>query len=143
MSRPKFFQAAALVVAMGAAAPAGPACACSCLPPDPAVQVANADVIFVGRVQRVGPMGQIDGRPISATIFRVERSLKGQVGTWVAIHHQSGDSSFCGMSFDRDRTHVVFAKRSDGRLYAQTCSRDWLPIERYEAELRRADLQRP
>jgi hypothetical protein len=107
------------------------------------VQVADADVIFVGRVERVGRIGQIDGRPISATIFRVERSLKGQVGTWVAIRHQSGDSSLCGMRYDPNRTHVVFAKKTKGRFYAQTCSRDWMPVERYEAELRRADLQRP
>lgn len=135
MSRTHMVQAAVLAIALGLAAPAGPACACTCLPSDPADQVDEADVIFVGRVERVVRVGQAGGRPISATVFRVERSLKGDVGTWTAVRHQSGDSSLCGMQFDRDREHVVFARRAEGRLYAQACSRDWLPLERYEAEL--------
>jgi hypothetical protein len=137
MSRTHLIQAAVLAIALGLAAPAGPACACTCLPPDPAAQVDAADVIFVGRVERAARVGEAGGRPISATIFRVERSLKGDVGTWVAVRRQSGDSSLCGMQFDRDREHVVFARRAEGRLYAQACSRDWLPRQRYEAELSR------
>lgn len=129
------FRASVVALALGLSSPAGPACACSCLPTDPAEQVDKADVIFIGRVERVGPAGQIGDRPIGATIFRVERVLKGEAGTWVAVRHQSGDSTLCGMEFERNREHIVFARRSEGRLYAQACSRDWLPLERYEAEL--------
>lgn len=90
------FRASVVALALGLSSPAGPACACSCLPTDPAEQVDKADVIFIGRVERVGPAGQIGDRPIGATIFRVERVLKGEAGTWVAVRHQSGDSTLCG-----------------------------------------------
>lgn len=143
MLRTRVIFAGALTIGMILAVSTGPACACTCLPPDPAEQVEDADVIFVGTVERVARLGQVNGRPLSATIFRVERPLKGDPASWVVIRHQSGDSTLCGMDFDRGRTHVVFARRADRRLYSQACSRDWLPIERYEAELRRAELQRP
>ncbi len=137
MPFPLVLRVATVVIALGLTTPAGPACACSCPPPDPASQIDRADVIFIGQVERVRRVGRTDGRPTSETVFAVERPLKGAVGARVAVRHQSGDSSLCGMQFERDREHIVFARLAEGRLYAQACSRDWLPLARYEAELRR------
>jgi hypothetical protein len=104
-------------------------------PGGPAAQLAGTDVLFTGRVVATRRAGRDHGRPVSETVFLADRVLKGQTPRRVAIRHLAGDSSLCGLSFERGRDHVVLARRADGRLWTGACSRAFYPLAAYEAAL--------
>jgi hypothetical protein len=90
---------AALAWAASLAAPVEPASACSCVPPDPARDLADVDAAFVGtavsrRVEERGPL-RSSGDPAYWT-FDVERAVKGELPEKLVVRAPV-DSASCGL----------------------------------------------
>ena len=74
----RLFLAGVVATVAVVAATATPAHACSCAMRDPRSLVAQTDAAFVGRLIERRDLG--DGRAVFT--FRVERRVKGAMGTW-------------------------------------------------------------
>ena len=98
------------------AAAAEPALACSCAVPNPRALLAHADGAFVGRLlssRNAGP-----GRKLLT--FRVERRVKGAIGTRIVVETAS-NSAACGVSTPVGRRIGLFVDRSGGRWRSNLC----------------------
>jgi len=122
----------ALPAALGAAAVAGAALACSCIrPASAAEQLKDADLMIVATAAEVRRLPADDGVRIADTRFTVSRTIKGQHRRNWWIRH-GRDSPMCGVEFRPGQEYVVIAQRTEGRLWTGLCSRAWFPIEDYE-----------
>lgn len=120
-----------LAVASASALAAGAAWACSCMRFDSAAeQLAQADVMFVGRV-----LDTTETAPQQATTrFEVVSTLKGSVHDTVEIRHTVNDGgAACGVQFEVGQTAPVIAYETDGRLHTNLCSMPQFPLQDYEA----------
>jgi len=118
---------------LGAAAVAGAALACSCLPPgSAAAQMEGADLVIVARVAEVRRLPSTSAGPMAETRFTVARTLKGEARENWWIRHQRGDSAMCGVDFSPGDEYVVIAHRTEAGLVTGLCSRAWFPREDYE-----------
>ena len=104
--------ASVAVVAMTAE----PALACSCAVPNPRALLAHADGAFVGRLVSSRDAGS--GRRLLT--FRVERRLKGAIGTRIVVETAS-NSAACGVSTSVGRRIGLFLDRSAGRWRSTLC----------------------
>ena len=127
-----FVRLLAFPAALGLAAIAGAALACSCLrPASAAAQLAEADLMIVARAAEVRRLPNDEGSRLAETRFTVSRTLKGPVRrNWWVRHGR--DSPMCGIDFRPGREYVVIAHRTDGRMWTGQCSQAWFPIEDYE-----------
>lgn len=110
---------------------AGAAWACSCIRYNSAAeQLAQADVMFVGRV-----IGTAELEPGQAeTRFEVVRTLKGQTSRETEVGHTINDGgAACGVEFDVGETVAVIAYVREGRLQTNLCSMPQFPLQDYEA----------
>ena len=122
----------AVPAALGAAALAGAALACSCIQPaSAAAQLEDADLMIVARVAEVRRLPDLDGSRMAETRFTVSRTIKGETRRNWWIRH-GRDSPMCGVEFRPGREYVVLAHRAEGRMWTGLCSRAWFPIEDYE-----------
>lgn len=105
-----------LVASVAVVAAAEPALACSCAVPNPRALLAHADGAFVGRLvssRNAGP-----GRKLLT--FRVERRVKGAIGTRIVVETAS-NSAACGVSTPVGRRIGLFVDRSGGRWRSNLC----------------------
>ena len=59
----------------------------------------------------------------SITTFVVTETFKGAVrGAGIAVHHVSGSSASCGVSFEQGRTYTLAASQERGALWTSQCS---------------------
>ena len=127
-----WFRLLAIPAALGVAALAGAALACSCIrPASAAAQLAEADLMIVARVAEVRRLPPEEGNPMADTRFTVSRTIKGEVRRNWWIRH-GRDSAMCGIDFRPGREYVVIAGRTGGRMWTGQCNRAWFPIEDYE-----------
>ena len=118
--------------ALAASLAAGPAVACSCaFPQSPAQHLEISDVVFKGRVLRSS--GDISR---AATTFRVETALKGKAAGELTVDHTVPGAA-CGLTFTPGETTLVFAYRSQGKLWTNACSRARFTEAEYRAALDR------
>jgi hypothetical protein len=89
-----------------------PVFACQCIDLSPYDRFKIADLVFVGSAVAVN--SGVDG---TATL-RVEHVLKGTPATQVVIASEGND---CDYSFQTGSSYVVYARQSDGKLFASTC----------------------
>jgi hypothetical protein len=128
-----------LIAGLAAAAAvgvAGAADACRCVAYKSAAdQMAAADVMFVGRVQRSEPeTGRLASLTRNATQFVVLRTLKGEVPPTAEVMHESARSGACGVSFKPGETRIVFAHRNaEGELETSGCDAPQYLLADYEA----------
>ena len=119
-------------MALGLAAVAGAALACSCLrPASAAAQIEDAELVIVARAAEVRRLPDEEGARLADTRFTVSRTIKGETRRNWWIRH-GRDSPMCGVDFRPGQEYVIIAHRSDGRLWTGLCSRAWFPIEDYE-----------
>jgi len=97
--------------------------ACSCRPPAPPLEaLANASVVFSGRVTAIdAPADRGGAEPIRAT-FQVEREWKGHNGPTIAVYTPASSAS-CGVDFVTKQEYLVYASINDGRLQTNLCGR--------------------
>lgn len=123
---------ALLIAAVAASAlTAGAAWACSCIRYNSAAeQLAQADVMFVGRVIATTELNP--GR--AETRFEVLRMFKGAPSGETAVGHTINDGgAACGVEFDAGETVAVIAHERDGRLVTNLCSMPQFPLQDFEA----------
>jgi hypothetical protein len=131
-ARPGMTWAAASLLA--AAAVAGVAHACSCVPPGSASrQLANADLMIVARVSETRRLPPIDGSSMAETRFSVSETIKGPVRRYWVIRHQRGDSALCGAHFRPGKDYAFLARFADGKVWTSSCERAWFPLSDYRA----------
>lgn len=121
-----------LIAAVAASAlAAGAAWACSCIRYNSAAeQLAQADVMFVGRVLATTEVSS--GR--AETRFEVLRTLKGPASGEAEIGHTINDGgAACGVDFEAGETVAVIAYEHEGRLQTNLCSMPQFPLQDYEA----------
>jgi hypothetical protein len=117
----------------------GEVLACSCMVEpvfDPATYIRNADVIFIGRVEKLHTAWQpVPGRPGSvyvvepwgpnsgtAVSFQVGRPLKGTADRVISLYTGQGGGD-CGFTFMTGLTYLVFARYDEyGTLITHICS---------------------
>ncbi len=127
-----WFRLLAIPTALGVAALAGAALACSCIRPESAAaQLADADLMIVARVAEVRRRPPEEGSPMAETRFTVSRTIKGEVRRNWWIRH-GRDSAMCGIEFRPGREYVVIGHQARGRMWTGQCSRAWFPLEDYE-----------
>ncbi|MBI2261790.1 MAG: hypothetical protein HYU62_09020 [Caulobacterales bacterium] len=127
-----WFRLLAFPAALGAAALAGAALACSCVRPDSAAdQLQDAELMIVATAAEVRRLPAEDGVRLADTRFTVTRTIKGEVRRNWWIRH-GRDSPMCGVEFRPGQEYVILAHRAEGRLWTGLCSRAWFPIEEYE-----------
>ena len=137
--RRPWFRLLAIPAAIGMAALAGAALACSCLrPASAAAQLEDADLMIVARVAEVRRLPSDEGSRMADTRFTVSRTIKGEVRRNWWIRH-GRDSPMCGIDFRPGREYVVIAARAEGRMWTGQCNRAWFPIEDYERAAASAD----
>jgi hypothetical protein len=122
-----------------------PAWACSCVPPEPpAVVLARADAVFLGKVTQIDdpqwlarivpwlPVTYSSADPVYAH-FDVSDSWKGVSTTTVQVETAASSAS-CGFAFEVGKQYIVYAYDSAGKLMTGLCTRTT------EAALAAADL---
>lgn len=122
-----------IVAAVAASAlAAGAAWACSCIRyNDAAEQLADADVMFVGRA-----IATTESSPqLATTRFHVLRTLKGEHRAELEIRHVINDGGAeCGVEFEVGQTTPVIAYFArDGQLETNLCGEPQFPLADYEA----------
>ncbi len=106
------------IVSATITAPVGPASACSCILLTPKEKAKRADVVFTGRVLRIGEPS--DGLVVAR--FGVRVLFKGMVTRRVNVTTAS-DEAACGCRFRVGRRYTVFAYHPDGGgLATDLCS---------------------
>ncbi len=99
--------------------------ACSCLRAESAAaQMADAELVFIGRVERTAAPG-VDG--MTKTRFVALRTLKGEHQDSRTIEHHTV-SATCGMTYEADQYVIVLAGAEGGRLSTSLCQQpmfDW------------------
>jgi hypothetical protein len=115
----------ALLATAGSVALAAPATAvaCSCVGPmTEAEHRRDADVVFVGRVERVAHPGPGTSDPARARL-RVQRVIKGRLGARRVTVETARDEAGCGVTFQRGARFRVYAEReAGGGLSTGLCS---------------------
>jgi hypothetical protein len=87
------------------------ACDCVDLSPPESFKVAN--LVFIGKAVAVN-----NSQTESNAIFRVDQVLKGtSTGQGVITSHGTN----CDVSFQTGNVYIVYARESDGKLFADTC----------------------
>jgi hypothetical protein len=123
----------AALVAVSALA-AGAAWACSCVRYDSAAQqLAEADVMFVGRMTSFSNHAMGDDYPHAMHMarFAVSRTIKGEALPVRAVMH-AVDGPMCGVRFTPDRDYTILARLQDGVLTTSACSAPQFPLADYE-----------
>ncbi len=116
MARMRLFLAGVVAAVAVVAATATPAHACSCAMPDPRSLLAQTDGAFVGRLIERRDLG--DGRAVFT--FRVERRVKGAMGTTVDVESASNGAA-CGLETTIGARIGLFLERSAGRWTSSLC----------------------
>lgn len=116
MAHMRLFLAGVVAAAAVVAATASPALACSCAVPDPRILLSEADGAFVGRLQSRRDLG--DGR--AQFTFRVERSVKGDLGQTVVVESASNGAA-CGLETTIGARIGLFLDRDAGRWKSSLC----------------------
>jgi len=117
---------------------AGAARACSCVRYDSAAQqLAEADVMFVGRMTSFSnhAMGDDHSHAMHMARFEVSRTIKGEALPTRAVMH-AVDTAMCGVRFAADRDHAILARLQDGVLTTSACNAPQFPIAEYERAAR-------
>ena len=98
------------------------ASACKCAPQTVQEALAQADVIFEGRVRQIQPSEDQRSLQVSLAVVRSWKALEDVESVTVAT---SASSASCGFSFEQDRSYLVYARRAkdDGALQVSLCSR--------------------
>ena len=109
---------AACVVAATAILAAGVdvAHACSCAPPEPRSLLAQIDAAFVGRLESRRDLG--NGR--ARFTFRVERSVKGRLGSTIDVESASNGAA-CGLETPVGARIGLFLERDGARWTSSLC----------------------
>lgn len=99
-------------------------------PPAPVVDIcvctparAQADILFRGVVVDAELRASGDGRsvqPRQATIFRVEKTLKGEAATPMKVWHLT-DARKCGVTFSYGGSYLVRARLKNGAAETDLC----------------------
>ncbi len=98
---------------------------------------ARSTAIFEGRVRRLAPDG--GGGPVRV-LFEVVQSFRGADHEQVEVVTE-GTSAACGVSFEPDRSYLVFAQGApDGGLRTSLCSRT-RPMEEADADRAGPDVE--
>lgn len=102
----------------------GTAHACSCMQPDPAAEVAAADVVFVGTPVASEHTSSDDetGRamePVDWT-FQVDTVHRGTATATTTVG-SAADSAACGITFRTGEKYLVLGNVVDGQLRAGLC----------------------
>src|SRR6266853_3028397 len=97
-------------VLVGATVAAG----CDCTTLSPPESFKAADLVFIGSVVN----SDSSSTDVNST-FRVEQVLKGTNSGQVAI---TGHKSDCDFSFLTGNAYIVYARQSDGKFFASTCT---------------------
>ena len=115
----------------------GPALACSCIPRDSArAQLANADVMFLGRVAETRRTGRPPGSDEMVTRFTVQRTIKGtSVGAREVAHDV--ESAACGLTFQPGQSYAVMARSNSAGLTTSLCMLPRFPISDYDRAVKR------
>lgn len=108
--------ASAIATAAMLATTAEDAQACSCAPPDARTLLATTDAAFVGRLESRRETG--NGRVVLT--FRVERSVKGRLGSSVDVETASSGST-CGVETSMGERIGLFLDRSGSRWSSTLC----------------------
>ena len=116
MARMRLFLAGVLAAVAVVAATATPAHACSCAVPDARSLLAQTDGAFVGRLIERRDLG--DGRAVFT--FRVERRVKGAMGTTVDVESASNGAA-CGLETTIGARIGLFLERRAGRWTSSLC----------------------
>lgn len=95
---------------------AGPARACSCIPPDPWSYLRQADGAFVGELVSRRSAGQ--GRDV--LLFRVERAVKGRIGATVEVE-TADNGAACGIEGSVGQRIGLFLRREGGGWFGHLC----------------------
>ena len=125
------FLLTALIVASTLAA--GAAWACSCVRYDSAAQqLAEADVMFVGRMTSFSNHAMGDDHPHAMHMarFEVSRTIKGEALPIRAVLHAT-DTALCGVRFSADRDYTILARVQDGVLTTSACHAPQFPLADY------------
>ena len=116
----------------------GAAWACSCVRYDSAAQqLAEADVMFVGRMTSFSNHAMGDDHPhaMHMTRFEVRRTIKGEALPTRAVMH-AVDEAMCGVRFSADRDYTILARLQDGVLTTSACNAPQFPLADYERAAR-------
>lgn len=133
-------RAPVLLAALGAVSTlaAGAAWACSCVRYGSAAQqLAEADVMFVGRMTSFSNHAMGDDYPQAMHMarFEVSRTIKGEALPARAVMH-AVDTAMCGVRFTADRDYTILARLQDGVLTTSACNAPQFPIAEYERAAR-------
>jgi hypothetical protein len=112
---------------------AGNALACSCSDWGTAREMlADADAAFLGNVAsaRVGEISRDSGEPLMVTTFRTIKAYKPLNARKFIVRSEKGDGGNCGTDFQRGVIYLVFAYKSGGKLYTDSCSISQGPVDR-------------
>jgi len=126
---------AALIVPVLAATAAW---ACSCVRYESAAaQMAEADVMFVGRMTSFSNHAMGDDWPHAMHMarFEVSRTIKGEALAERAVMHAT-DAPLCGVRFTMGRETVILARVQDGVLTTSLCDAAQFPLADYERAAR-------
>lgn len=134
MRAPLFLSALAAASALAATA----AWACSCVRYDSAAQqLAEADVMFVGRLTSFSNHAMGDDYPHAMHMarFEVRRTIKGEALPTRAVMHAT-DAAMCGVRFAARRDYAILARVQDGVLTTSACHAPQFPLADYERAAR-------
>jgi hypothetical protein len=105
--------------------------ACSCaLPPAPKVAMAQSTAVFSGKVTKVEQDAKAHTRTVT---IEVDRTWKGSDKKTLVVL-TAGDGAACGVSFEKDKSYLVYANAVEEKLHASLCSRT-KPLEQAKADL--------
>lgn len=107
--------------------------ACSCLRYESAAaQMAEADVVFVGRMTSFSNHAMGDNHPHAMHMarFEVSRTIKGEALPVRAVMHAT-DEAMCGIRFEMGRETIVLARVRDGVLTTSLCDAPQFPLADY------------
>ncbi len=126
----------ALVAAFAlASAAAGEAAACSCARYETAeAQLAQTEVLFLGKAVGEDSFTNIHGIPQPMTRFEIVRTLKGSAESVSSVAHIR-EEAFCGVRYEAGQTYLVAAHRFEGRLWTSGCAAPRFPLKDYERAL--------
>ena len=99
-------------------------------PPAPQAAFQQADAVFVGEVISTYHEEDFD----NYIQFRVERAWKGVYWPTVVVYHACCEEWMNPVPFSRSKKWLVYAKRSGGNLFTDSCSRT-TPLESAQKDL--------
>jgi MYXO-CTERM domain-containing protein len=114
-----------LALALTTLALGSPALACKCAPHSVAEGLADAAAVFEGRVVSVDDISEgadpvVTKKRVTLSIVRVWKDLEDVETVTVTTN---SESAACGFHFERDKSYLVYASRSDDSYTVSSCTR--------------------